>query len=87
LLGFTYSLAKELGGFGITVNAVSPGRIATDMLEARSRGREKEWLSRTPVGRFGSPEEVASAVGYLASDHASYITGAVLNVNGGMLMG
>jgi NAD(P)-dependent dehydrogenase (short-subunit alcohol dehydrogenase family) len=87
LLGFTYSLAKELGGYGITVNAVSPGRISTDLLEARSRGREKEWLSHTPVGRFGSPEEVACAVGFLASDHASYITGAVLNVNGGMLMG
>ena len=87
LLGFTYSLAKELGGFGITVNAVSPGRIHTDLLAERSGGREKEWLAQTPLGRFGSPDEVASAVGFLASAGAAYITGAVLNVNGGQVMG
>jgi NAD(P)-dependent dehydrogenase (short-subunit alcohol dehydrogenase family) len=87
LLGFTFSLAKELGIYGITVNAVSPGRITTDMLAERSRGREKEWLSQTPLGRFGNPEEVASTVCFLATDGAAYITGAVLHVNGGMLMG
>ena len=87
LLGFTYSLAKELGSFGVTVNAVSPGRISTDMLSERSTGREKEWLAQTPLGRFGSPDEVAFAVGFLASDRAGYITGAVLNVNGGLVMG
>ena len=87
LLGFTYSLAKELGSFGITVNAVAPGRIYTDMLAETSKGREEEWLAQTPLGRFGSPEEVASAVGFLASEEAGYITGAVLQVNGGMLMG
>jgi NAD(P)-dependent dehydrogenase (short-subunit alcohol dehydrogenase family) len=87
LLGFTYSLAKELGSYGITVNAVSPGRISTDMLLERSQGREQEWLAQTPLGRFGNPEEVASAVGFLASDQSGYITGAVLNVNGGLVMG
>ena len=55
LLGFTYSLAKELGCFGITVNAVAPGRISTDMLVERSQGREEEWLAQTPLGRESSP--------------------------------
>lgn len=87
LLGFTYSLAKELGSFGITVNAVAPGRIYTDMLAETSQGREEEWLAQTPLGRFGSPEEVASAVGFLASEGAGYVTGAVLHVNGGLVMG
>jgi 3-oxoacyl-[acyl-carrier protein] reductase len=87
LLGFTYSLAKELGDFGITVNAVAPGRISTDMLAERSQGREDEWLAQTPLGRFGSPEEVAAAVCFLASEQAGYITGTVLHVNGGLRMG
>jgi 3-oxoacyl-[acyl-carrier protein] reductase len=87
ILGFTYSLAKELGQYGITVNAVSPGRIRTDMIQERMNGREEEWLSKTPLKRFGEPEEVADAVVFLASDHASYITGTNLHVNGGILMG
>jgi NAD(P)-dependent dehydrogenase (short-subunit alcohol dehydrogenase family) len=87
LLGFTYSLAKELGDFGITVNAVAPGRISTDMLAERSQGREEEWLAQTPLGRFGRPEEVAAAVCFLASEQAGYITGTILHINGGLRMG
>jgi 3-oxoacyl-[acyl-carrier protein] reductase len=84
LAGFTYSLAKEVGTMGITVNLVAPGRILTDML--RMEGREEEWLRQTPLRRFGHPEEVASATAFLASDAAGYITGATLHVNGGLLM-
>jgi len=87
ILGFSYSLAKELGKDGITVNVVSPGRITTDMLITRKSNREEEWLNSTPLGRLGQPEEIASAVCYLASSSAAYITGANLNVNGGLLMG
>lgn len=87
ILGFTYSLAKELGPYGITVNAVSPGRIMTDMISERMAGREEEWLKQTPLQRFGEPEEVAAAVAFLASDEAGYITGLNLHVNGGLLMG
>lgn len=86
LAGFTYSLAKEVGTSGITVNLVAPGRIITDMLEVRMAGREEEWLRQTPLRRFGQPEEVAAAVAFLASDAAAYITGATLHVNGGLLM-
>jgi len=87
LLGFTFSLTKELGPFGITANVVAPGRIVTDLLTERMAGREKEWMSQTPMRRFGQPEEVASAIAFLASEGASYITGAVINVNGGLVMG
>jgi 3-oxoacyl-[acyl-carrier protein] reductase len=86
LSGFTFSLAKEVGAFGITVNLVSPGRILTDMLAERMAGREEEWLRQTPLRRLGQPEEVASAIAFLASDAARYITGATLHVNGGLLM-
>ncbi len=87
LLGLTFSLAKELGMAGITVNMVTPGRIATDMLLERMPGREAEWLKQTPLGRIGRPEEVASAVAFLASEGAGYITGANIHVNGGLVMG
>jgi NAD(P)-dependent dehydrogenase (short-subunit alcohol dehydrogenase family) len=87
LLGFTFSLAKELGDSGITVNVVTPGRILTDLLLKQMPGREEEWLRQTPLGRFGRPEEVAAAITFLASEEASYITGAVLNVSGGLVMG
>lgn len=87
LLGLTYSLAKELGPHGITVNAVSPGRIKTDMIFARMEGREEEWLQQTPLRRLGNASEVAAAVAFLASPEASYITGVNLHVNGGLLMG
>lgn len=86
LSGFTFSLAKEVGAFGISVNLVSPGRILTDMLAVRMEGREDEWLRQTPLCRFGQPEEVAAAIAFLASDAARYITGATLHVNGGLLM-
>jgi len=87
MLGFTFSLTKELGPFGITANVVAPGRILTDLLLQRMEGREKEWMSQTPMRRFGRPEEVAAAITFLASEEASYMTGAVINVNGGLVMG
>ena len=87
LHGFTFSLAKELGPSGITVNLVAPGRIRTDMLLERSAGREEEWLRQTPMRRLGEPEDVAGPIAFLASDAASYITGATLHVNGGLVMG
>ena len=87
LHGFSFSLAKELGPEGITVNLVSPGRIETDMLHERSHSREEEWMQQTPLRRLGTPKEVADAVAFLASEKASYITGAEINVNGGQHMG
>ncbi len=87
LLGFTYSLAKELGPSGITVNAVSPGRIITDMIQGDMESRSAQWIDSTPLKRFGEPQEIASAVTFLAGSEASYITGANINVNGGILMG
>lgn len=86
LSGLTYSLAKELGKHGVTANLVAPGRIETDMLFERSAGRMDEWLRQTPLGRLGKPEEVAAAIAFLASPAASYITGATLHVNGGLVM-
>ncbi len=87
LLGFTFSLTKELGAHAITANVVLPGRILTDLLLERMEGREKEWMSQTPLRRFGRPEEVASVIAFLASEDASYMSGAVLNVTGGQVMG
>ena len=87
LLGFTYSLVKELGEYGITVNAVSPGRIVTDLLRPSIPTREEEWLAQTPLRRLGQPEDVAAAVAFLASESAGYITGANLPVNSGLVMG
>jgi 3-oxoacyl-[acyl-carrier protein] reductase len=87
LLGLTYSLAKELGPYGITVNAVSPGRITTEMVVSRSDGRMDEWLSQTPLQRLGTPDEVAAAVSFLASSDAAYVSGLNLHVNGGLYMG
>jgi NAD(P)-dependent dehydrogenase (short-subunit alcohol dehydrogenase family) len=87
LLGLTYSAAKEFGASGVTVNAVLPGRIETKMIADRSIGRLDEWLSQTPLNRLGRPEEVASMITFLASEQASYVTGAAINVNGGLVMG
>jgi 3-oxoacyl-[acyl-carrier protein] reductase len=86
LHGFTYSLVKELGSYGITVNLVSPGRIVTDLLRPHIPTRKDEWLKMTPLGRFGEPEEVAAAIVFLASGEASYITGTNIHVNGGIVM-
>ena len=86
LLGFSFSLAKEVGEHGITVNLVAPGRIRTDLLLERSSGREAEWMQQTPMRRFGEPEEIAGAIVFLASPAAGYITGATLHVNGGLVM-
>jgi 3-oxoacyl-[acyl-carrier protein] reductase len=87
ILGFTKSLAREVGSRGITVNAVAPGFIDTDM--TRSLGEEQRalLLANIPLGRLGSAEEIGSAVAFLASDDAAYITGETLHVNGGMFMG
>lgn len=87
LIGFTRALARELISRNITVNAVAPGFIATDMT-LKLPGKAKEsLLEQIPAGRYGTPEEVAAAVVFLASDAAAYITGQVLHVNGGMFMG
>jgi 3-oxoacyl-[acyl-carrier protein] reductase len=84
LIGFTKSLALEVASRGITVNAVAPGMIDTDMTRAISANAQAEWAERIPAKRLGTPEDVAAAVVFLASDEASYITGHVLAVNGGM---
>lgn len=87
LLGLTYSAAKEYGAFGVTVNVVLPGRIETNMISQRSIGKLDGWLSQTPLNRLGKPQEVASTVSFLVSEKASYVTGAAINVNGGLVMG
>jgi 3-oxoacyl-[acyl-carrier protein] reductase len=87
LAGLSFSLARELGADGITVNLVSPGRVETEMLADLLKTRREEWLALTPLGRLGKPDEVAAAVAFLASDEAGYITGANLHVNGGLVMG
>jgi 3-oxoacyl-[acyl-carrier protein] reductase len=84
LIGFTKSVAKEVGSRGITVNAVAPGFIDTDMTDALGGDVRDGVLSSIALGRFGTPVEIASAVGYLASDEASYVTGQVLVVDGGL---
>ncbi|MBV9607942.1 MAG: 3-oxoacyl-[acyl-carrier-protein] reductase [Acidobacteria bacterium] len=87
LIGLTMALARELGSRNITVNAVAPGFIRTAMTEGLSPELQETMLKSVPLGRFGSETDVATAVRFLASDEAAYITGHVLNVNGGMLMG
>ncbi len=84
LIGFSKALAREVAARNITVNVVAPGLIDTDMTRALSEGVRSEWAAKVPLGRLGTPEDVAAAVGFLASDEASYITGQVLAVNGGM---
>ena len=87
LIGLTMALARELGSRNVTVNAVAPGFIETAMVAALPAEHRKNLLSLVPLGRLGTDREVAMAVRFLASEDASYITGHVLNVNGGMLMG
>jgi len=87
ILGFTKSLAREVGSRGITVNAVAPGFIDTDMTRGLGEEQRTVLLAGIPVGRLGSAEEIGSAVAFLASDEAAYITGETLHVNGGMFMG
>jgi 3-oxoacyl-[acyl-carrier protein] reductase len=86
LLGFTKSLAKELASRNITVNAVAPGFIDTDMTRALEEGQRTALLGQIPLARLGTPEDVAAAVLFLVSPQASYITGETLHVNGGMFM-
>jgi len=87
LIGLTMAIARELGSRNITCNAVAPGFIETAMTEVLGEEFKQTAAKQIPLGRVGSPADVASAVAFLASDEASYITGHVLNVNGGMLMG
>ena len=86
VVGFTKSLAQEVGSRNITVNCVAPGFIDTDMTRALSDAQREALLTRIPLGRLGSPEDIGHAVAFLASPRAAYITGATLHVNGGMLM-
>jgi 3-oxoacyl-[acyl-carrier protein] reductase len=86
LIGFTKALALEVASRNITVNAVAPGLIDTDMTRAIAAGAHEEWAAKIPLKRLGTPDDVANAVVFLASDEASYITGHVLAVNGGMYL-
>jgi len=85
--GFTRSLAYEIGSRNITVNAVAPGFIATDMTDELTEDQKNAMMANIPLGRYGNSKEVAKAVSFLASDDAAYITGQVLHVNGGLNMG
>ena len=86
LVGMTKALALEVASRGITVNAVAPGLIDTDMTKGISEGAQEEWAAKIPLKRLGTPDDIATAVTFLASDEASYITGQVLAVNGGMYL-
>ena len=86
LVGFTKSLAQEVGSRNITINCIAPGFIDTDMTKALPEGQRAKLLEKIPLGRLGSPEDIAHAVVFLASARAGYITGATLHVNGGMYM-
>lgn len=86
LIGFTKSLAREVASRNITVNALAPGWIETDMVAAVPENLRKEALARVPAGRFGTPEDVAGIVSFLCTDSAGYITGQVIGVDGGMML-
>jgi 3-oxoacyl-[acyl-carrier protein] reductase len=87
LIGFARSLAREIGSRGVTVNVVTPGFVATDMTAALPEARQTQIIEQVPLGRMATPEEVAAAVTWLASDTAAYVTGAVIPVDGGLGMG
>jgi 3-oxoacyl-[acyl-carrier protein] reductase len=84
--GFTKSLAQEVGSRGITVNCVAPGFIDTEMTRSLPEEYKNQLISKIPLGKLGSPNDIANAVAFLASENASYITGETLHINGGMLM-
>jgi 3-oxoacyl-[acyl-carrier protein] reductase len=86
LIGFAKSLAREVASRGITVNVLAPGMIDTDMTRAIAEPSQDQWAAQIPLGRLGTPDEVAAAACFLASDEAAYITGHVLAVNGGLYM-
>ena len=86
MIGMTKSLAAEVATRGITVNCVAPGFIETPMTAALSEDQRRRLLERVPVGRLGTPDDVAAAIGYLVSQEAAYVTGQTLHVNGGMAM-
>jgi len=86
VIGFSKSLAREVGARGITANCVAPGFIDTDMTSSLSDDHKTALLTQVPVKRLGEPEEIAAAVGFLASEDAGYVTGETINVNGGMYM-
>ena len=87
LVGLARSIARELGGRGITANVVAPGFVETDMTAALPEKRQQEILGQVPLGRYASADEVAGVVTFLAGEHAGYITGAVVPVDGGLGMG
>ncbi len=86
VIGFTKSLAQEVASRNITVNAIAPGFIETDMTNELSAEQQAALLNQIPIGRMGSPEDIANAISFLVSDGASYITGQTINVNGGLYM-
>jgi 3-oxoacyl-[acyl-carrier protein] reductase len=86
MIGFSKSLAREVGSRNITVNVVAPGFIVTDMTDALGEAQKTSLLTQVPLGRLGSPEDIAAAVAFLAGPEAAYITGETLHVNGGMYM-
>lgn len=87
VISLTYGMARQLSTRRITVNCVAPGTVQSDMVRQRDEETQKRLLARFPVGRFGTAEEIATAVSYFASEEAAFTTGAVLDVNGGLFMG
>ena len=85
LIGFTKAVAREVASRNVTVNAVAPGFVTTDMVENLSEETQKQILGRIPMGRFGTAEDVAQAVLFLCGDGAGYITGQVLTIDGGLI--